>query len=292
MKKLLCLILALTVLLGMTALASPIQIITKGDPAASFPEDAKLLTIRFMDTSAASDCFLLTYDGMTMLIDCATANEALKFLVPHVKELGVTSIDCVVNTHPHDDHIDGFTHFADNFPIGAFYTSFPLNVNGEQRRAVAKAKEKEIPIVSLEDQDSIVFSDLEIRTYADADKHAYNNASLIMHIRFGDSALLLLADTEITAEKDVNLLWKESAKCDIVKMPHHGLNNPSFSLMQNALPKLAVISGRRTSKTGKALTTLHNVHCANALFTVNGDIVCVTDGTRWVVRQEPDMISQ
>lgn len=286
MKHRFAALLALALILCLTASASPIEHIRSGDPAASFGENDKLLTIRFMNTHAASDSFLLTYDGMTMLIDCGTAEEARAYLVPHLQALGITEIDCVVNTHPHDDHLDGFVNFAEAFPIGALYTCFPLDVNKEQKRAVAAAEAHGIPVISLNDQDTIPFSDLEIRTFSYEDKSGLNCASLIMHIRCGDSALLLLADSEGDAQKRLNMLWGETLKCDIVKLPHHGINLPSYSMMQNALPELAVITNRYSARCDKSIGMAHNVRCAEIRFTCNGDVICVTDGTRWVAAQE------
>lgn len=286
MKKLLSTLLVL-VLVCSCACASPIEPVKSFDETL-FSEDAKLLTIRFFDTHSASDCFLLSYDGKNMLIDCSEDHVARHYLIPHMKELGVECLDLVVNTHPHDDHIDGFAYFAEAFPVGAFYTCFPFDENEEQKRAIAAAKAHEIPVIRLADEDIIEMDGLTIRTHSDADKHGLNCASLILHIQYGDSALLLLADTEPIAQKRLNLLWGESAKCDIVKLAHHGLNLPSFSFMQNARPALAVITNAHTKGTDKSIQMVHNVGCVDVRFTQNGDIVCVTDGSLWEVWQEWD----
>lgn len=286
MKKLTAALLIL-IFVCSCAFGSPIEPV-KSESEAVFEEGADLLTIRFFNTHTASDCFLLTYGGRNMLIDCSEDYIAERDLIPHIKALGVEQLDYVVNTHPHDDHIDGFAYFADSFPIGAFYTCFPLDENAEQKRAVAAANAHGIPVIKLNDQDTIDFPGLTIRTYSDENKHGLNGASMVLHISYMDSALLLLADTEPAAQKNLNLVWGESSKCDIVKLAHHGLNLPSFTLMQNALPRLAVITNRHTSGTNKSIQMVHNVKCADIRFTMNGDLVCVTDGTVWKVWQEWD----
>lgn len=285
MKKTAFMLLVLS-LLTMTACASPIEFLKTGDPASCFDESDKLLTIRFLKTETMSDCFYLTYDGMTMLIDCSTANEAQVNLVPHMRELGVEKIDCVVSTHPHNDHAEGFSSFAASFPIGALYTCFPLDCNQIQKQMVETAEANDIPVIRLNNEDSIPFSDLSIQTYSDEEKEGCNCASMVIYIRFGNSKLMLLADTEAIAQKRLNVLWNGDVKCDILKMPHHGNNTPSYSFMLNAQPRLAVITNRYTKQCADAITSAHNVGCGDILFTFNADIVCATDGNRWVIRQD------
>ena len=67
----------------------------------AFAEDADLLEIIFpqiLDCDAA----FLRCGGETMLIDCATSGQAQRIL-NMFKQLGITHVDKIVNTHPHAD---------------------------------------------------------------------------------------------------------------------------------------------------------------------------------------------
>ena len=55
-----------------------------------------------------------------MLIDAGTADMGDK-IVAYIQEIGVETIDYVIATHPHADHIGGLTQVMEVFDIGALY---------------------------------------------------------------------------------------------------------------------------------------------------------------------------
>ena len=82
-------------------------------------EGEDILQIHFFDVGQA-DSILLISDGKTMLIDAGN-NEDGDLIVSNIKDLGITKLDYVVGTHPHEDHIGGLDDVISNFKIGTIY---------------------------------------------------------------------------------------------------------------------------------------------------------------------------
>ena len=77
------------------------------------------LIIDFFDVGQA-DSILIRNQDKTMLIDAGT-NEMGNVVVEHLKEYGISKIDYLIGTHPHEDHIGGLDDVINNFDIGQVY---------------------------------------------------------------------------------------------------------------------------------------------------------------------------
>ena len=89
----------------------------------AFAENTDLLEIIFpqiLDCDAA----FLRCGGETMLIDCATSGQARRIL-NMFKQLGITHVDKIVNTHPHADHIGGFAELIKEITVDELWLCFP-----------------------------------------------------------------------------------------------------------------------------------------------------------------------
>ena len=82
-------------------------------PAASFYADnlsvdsSDKLSVHFIDVGQA-DCALLLCGGESMLIDGGNAADS-SLLFSYLKKLNVTSIDYMVCSHAHEDHVGGLS---------------------------------------------------------------------------------------------------------------------------------------------------------------------------------------
>ena len=57
----------------------------------------------------SSDCAILRFDGQVMMIDSSTHSEKMNNRIRTAcQTIGVDHIDIAYNSHPHNDHIDGF----------------------------------------------------------------------------------------------------------------------------------------------------------------------------------------
>lgn len=72
------------------------------------------------------DSTLILQGNNAMLIDCGTKSKG-QDVTNYLQSLGISKIDVLIGTHPHDDHMGGMAEVIKNFEIGVLYT--PDNTN-------------------------------------------------------------------------------------------------------------------------------------------------------------------
>ena len=287
MKKLLSVLLCALLLLCSAAQAGVVTVLDR-DAEPQFDENSSLFRAYFFKTRA-SDCILLMCGGKTMLVDCADTNYGSQIIYPELQKLGVTRIDYAVNTHPHNDHINGFISLFDCIEVGQFFTCFPLDYCQEQIDCIAACRAHGIEVVEFDNDADLSFGGLDIWVWRD---HKYdtpwpiacNPCSLIMHVSYGDCSLILTADCTIESFIDLYAEKGDLIASDIIKMPHHGHNRPSHDAFKAIHPQVAVITNNYSERIHPVHQFLCNYRCF-AMYTGSGLIQAATDGETWQVTQ-------
>ena len=104
------------------------------------PVSDPVLTVVFLDVGQGDCVFLSAPDGQTMLVDAGPVGS-----YPAIAETlacyGVDSLDVVVATHPHADHIGAMADVLDAWPVGTFCTTEQtLSMGGDLNRAATVAR--------------------------------------------------------------------------------------------------------------------------------------------------------
>lgn len=251
------------------------------------------LTVRyfFLDSEEKSGdaIFLQTPDGFNIMIDSgipATSSQ----LEEYMKRLGVTRIDYAINTHPHYDHMGGYTSLLKTKEIGGFYMPNIAHTTDTYRTVMDLIKQHEIPLHHLEDGDRLQIGEhVEIELlnpekgtspdkFEDWSTESINNQSLVMKLHYGDNTFLFAGDLYKSGEYDLAERHADQLKAVMVHAPHHGdktSSSPQF--VKAASADIAVLSAnifqnldikQRYEKNGAlvAATALH------------GNILLVSDG--------------
>ena len=285
MKKSLLICLAVLIALSalFTACASPVTVLEDGQTPA-FDEDAELMKIYFFKIYAR-DCFLVQCGGKNMLIDCGEMGYGETYIAPALKALGVDHIDYAVNTHPDDDHIGGFFTLVDLIPIDTYYTCFPEDYCDLQSRFLPLARSKGIRVEQITPETDLSFGGISIWTYQNlAFPDSPNACSLVMHMTYGDSKVIFLADIPYDVHHSLASEKREALKADIIKTPHHGCNTPRADMMDYIRPEFGVITHWRHEYTRGTAQVLSRYRC-DVAYSAEGIIECVTDGREWQVCQ-------
>jgi competence protein ComEC len=74
------------------------------------------MRVHFIDVGQADSAFIELGNGQTMLVDAGRSCNA-STIVNYIKGLQYETIDYVVASHPHDDHIGGMATVLDSFNI-------------------------------------------------------------------------------------------------------------------------------------------------------------------------------
>ena len=280
MKKIIAALLILFLLVP-SALAGEIKYLQNTTPQP-FAAEEPLMQIYFFKVRA-QDSFLVICGGETMLID-AGLYESGPVIAEYLRYLGIERIDYAVNTHPHDDHIDGFVSLMDEIEIGQLYVCFPLDVNEHMEAAVQKAYEKGVEVVSFNDQSDLSFGGNVIRLYQDKETDNMNHCSMVMHISYGECSALFTADIGRHVHERLAESWGSSLKTDILKLPHHGIYTPKKIMVTTADPEICIITNGHNESTDETVRYVESWDY-DILFTPHGTLECMTNGEYWTMKR-------
>ena len=238
------------------------------------------LQIYYFDVGQA-DSTLIINNGHSMLIDAGN-NEDGEKLVTYIKEeLNITTIDYVVGTHPHEDHIGGLDDIINNFNIKEVYLPEAMTTTKtfeDVLDAIAN-KELSITVPTIGETFKLGEADFEV-IYTGTGEKDLNEASIILRMIFGNKTYLFTGD--ITEEVEETIL-NSNIDIDVLKVAHHGSKYSSSEEFLNiATPEYAIISAGEGNSYGhpepETLTRLKK-HTNNIYITKDlGTILLTSDG--------------
>ena len=265
-------------------------------PAAATAENpgAPLLTAYFLDVGQGDAALLLSPGGKTMLVDAGPSGSfpAVRRLLD---SLGVRSLDMVVCTHLHSDHIGGMAEVVRRYPVGQLYLP-PFDIENSAYADLVAALDEEgvtaTPVHAAANETLVWDDGVEVRVLSpfDVTYDDENDTSVVLRIAYGNTSLLLCGDAGETSE----LLMKKAfpdryLHADVLKVGHHGSNTGTKRKFLSAVrPKLAVISVGKDNGYGlpdeKVLARLTDAGARILRTDECGTVEIQLDGTSaWVV---------
>ena len=203
------------------------------------------LVVHMIDVGQA-DCFLLIQDDKTALVDCGTRSTG-KDAVEYLKEVGITTLDYVIGTHPHDDHMGGMYDIITNFEVGTLVipdsrdgqitANWYLKLMEEIKTGDYDVKYAELgDIYNLQDTTMKVLS-------AETDVGGNtNNYSIVLKVSFGQMDMIMTGDAETEVE-EIILESGVNIDAEILKLGHHGSDTSSSEEFLDAIsPEYGLIS--------------------------------------------------
>ncbi len=214
-----------------------------------FPEDTPLLEIVFPRVFS-SDCAIIRFGDETMMIDASTKNVRMRDRIrTAILSLGIDHIDRAYNSHPHDDHIDGFAFVDEYCPIDQMILTFEEDFDARMKEAVAYCNENNIPIVHAGDGDVLTMGEngevtMRVIQRNDTGKWKANDRSAMLLIQYGERTILFAGDVENRAQKSYAENPPEGGiKADILKYPHHGQVKLHTPFLDAIDPELVFMNG-------------------------------------------------
>ena len=129
-----------------------------------FKEGAPLLEIVFPRV-ISSDCAILRFEDQVMMIDSSTRSEKMNNRIQTAcQTIGVDHIDVAYNSHPHNDHIDGFPDINEQMPIGKLITTFPSDFDFHIKQVTDYMNEHDIPVERVYDGDVMTLGESDAVT--------------------------------------------------------------------------------------------------------------------------------
>ena len=206
-----------------------------------------------------------------------------------LSDLGIISIDLLVLSHFHADHVDGVAGALNDRTVGSAMVS-PLAEPKQQAEQTASAlREHRVPVRIAAPGEQGRVGWLEYRVLWPTQLirgpgSAPNNASVALAVEVGSPPVrvLLTGDLEPAAQSAV-IAQNASTVFDLVKVPHHGSRNQSAELTRQFPASVAVVSVGAKNRYGHpAVSTIESWQRAGARVLRTdqaGDIAVGRDGT-------------
>ncbi len=216
----------------------------------------KHLCLHFIDVGLGESILIEAPKGMRMLIDGGGSYKGeydigRSILTPVLLSRKIRTIDYVINTHPHGDHIGGLFYIVKNFTVKHFVISKYFVTEDKFLDIMNVVRIKNIPVERWETGDHFTFNGMDFNVLHPDSAVTIenpNNASLVMKISYGKNSFLLTGDIESEIEHKL-VLAGLAAKTDVLKIPHHGSKYSSSDHFLNVVkPHVAVLSVGRGIK--------------------------------------------
>ena len=158
------------------------------------------LKVYFIDVGQA-DSILVSSKDEAMLIDAGN-NEDGEDVVNFIKEKGITKLNYVIGTHPHEDHIGGLDDVINAFDIDNVLLP-DITTNTKTFEDVLDAienKHLEITTPQIGDTFTLGESNCEVKSTI-IDNSNLNLASLVIRLEFGKNSFLFMGYAETENEE-------------------------------------------------------------------------------------------
>ena len=247
------------------------------------------LSVIVIDVGQGDSILLISPEGKTMLVDAGPPGSFAK-IDKVLRANGVTSLDILVATHPHEDHIGSMAAVLDAYTVGTFVTIPQAQEGGAYARMLASLERNGCPVLYAEGGTTIPWADSctvtvlnPIPSYEETPREL-NDLSVVLHVRCGETAVLLAGDAEELAEKRMlDTFPRAMLKADVLKLGHHGSSSSTgFSFFLAVDPDFAVASCGKNNDFGhphlETLSLLYETRTAFYCTDSDGTVVFRLDG--------------
>ncbi len=228
------------------------------------------------------DCMLLIFpDGQTMLIDTGIGLAREKVMAAVVR-MGVKSLDYLLISHLHRDHVENGIAIGDYLyerggSIGTFYH---ISLRGGKHEP-ALAEYLEAKGVNMQEcvkeGDEWEIGGVKVRVFGPAQKNVdeaeepYNEVanllSIVTKFTYGKSSFMTSGDLYRAQERDIVERYGDQLRADIMKINHHGsVTSNSREWLNTVAPDLAFCQTMDIGST----KLMENIEKAGKIYWLNG----------------------
>ncbi len=262
------------------------------------------LQIVFLDVGQGDSIYIKTPDRHHVLIDAG--GKALRtdygldpgetVVLPFLLKSGTASLDLVMMSHVHEDHIGGLVSIVDQLKIGAIMEYPPRSENLYYQEIKDTVMRKDIPVlhaiggqtykVGQEVLLHILFPLPDERLMSALAGENENNRSIVVLLEYQEAAVILTGDIEARVER--YLVDRIPRTVDILKVAHHGSKTSSIPEWLAAVaPKVAIIQVGKNTFGHPSPEVLERYSADGILLyrnDTNGAVICTYRKGQWDIK--------
>lgn len=232
--------------------------------------DAGALEIRFLDVGQG-DATLIRHAGRTVLVDAGPSDR----IVRRLRELAVDTIDLLIASHNHADHIGGMDAVLDSLPVRSFLDNGVPAATRIQRRVLERVEAGGVRYLSATER-SIGLGEASLRILPAPEGirgDDQNNRSVTVLLQRDTFRALLPGDAE------VELLGALLERYDLpdlalLKAAHHGSRNGVTPAWLSRLrPEVVLIGLAADNSYGHPHAAALRYYCAGGRRILRTDLV-------------------
>ena len=244
------------------------------------PYTATNLEVHFFDAGKA-DAILLTTANSAVLIDTGEKGFG-KTILADLEEKGVSKLDYLIVTHFDQDHVGGAAKVLESITVGTVLQSNQPKDSKEYDNYVDALNTAGIVPVTVREtyeftQDGVAYT-VDPPRKSKYNEDESNNSSLIVSVVNGGNRLLFTGDAQ--TERLAELLDTDSTSYDVLKLPHHGQDEPLLDpLLKSTKPTYAVITSSDDEPESEEVVRALKQAGIRILLTREGSFTLESDGT-------------
>ena len=212
------------------------------------------LAVTFLDVGQGDAAVIHFPKGKVMVIDGGGTPDGSfdpgeRIVAPYLWKMRNKSVDYLINSHAHPDHLQGLLFLLENFEIGKVWNNgeevedspltekFIVLANerlqtmgrGEAAQEICGVKVEFLHPPLIREKGQILLE---------------NDASLVLRLAYGEVSFLFCGDVESLGEEEI-LRRSANLQSTVVKVPHHGSKTSSTpKFVESIRPKFAVFTVR------------------------------------------------
>jgi len=257
--------------------------VSLSDPVNTVNDHEGNLTVHFIDVGQGDSILIETPNGNTMLIDGGSRSEG-DTVTEYLNQLDISTINVMVATHPHEDHIGGLNDVLSNFNVLQVYDPGVAHTSQTYENFLLKIDANNIDYSIGRAGQSIDLDpniDFEIISPSIIDEDELNDNSIVIKMTYHDVSFLFTGDAESPPEN--TMVQNYNVDATILKVGHHGSSSSTSQTFLNEVsPDIAIIQvGADNSYGHPTQNTLNKLKSVGAYVyrtDIDGTVIVSTDG--------------